>query len=249
MEKETGLSHWADREEVIVAYPNGMSLFGFLRHWNAGHCCGKAANDQLDDVGFIAAVIQKTATEWPIDPTRIYVVGFSNGGMMAHRFASEKSELIAAAACVAGAIGGRPTPNQPFWKIAQPEVPVPMLIIHSRTDTHVPYLGGTSPKNQKDPREYLSVEDAIQIWKNYNHCNKEPTTKTFNHGLIQHTTWPSNNSTPVELYTLDDWPHQWPGPYFNNLPEAKEKLGHFNATEAIGAFFLQHRQTPHPTTH
>ena len=57
MEKVTGFSELADRENFLVLYPNGIGLFGFLQHWNAGHCCGKAADDDVDDVRFITATI------------------------------------------------------------------------------------------------------------------------------------------------------------------------------------------------
>ena len=44
-EQHTGFSELADREGFIVAYPDGIGILGFLQHWNAGHCCGKAAAD------------------------------------------------------------------------------------------------------------------------------------------------------------------------------------------------------------
>ena len=45
MEKHTGFSALADREGFAVVYPDGIGILGFLQHWNAGHCCGKAAAD------------------------------------------------------------------------------------------------------------------------------------------------------------------------------------------------------------
>jgi polyhydroxybutyrate depolymerase len=45
MEKFSRFSQLADREGFMVLYPNGMGILGFLQHWNAGHCCGKAADD------------------------------------------------------------------------------------------------------------------------------------------------------------------------------------------------------------
>ena len=60
MEEATGFSTLADRENFIVQYPNGISLFGLLQHWNAGHCCGKAAADKVDDLGFFQAAPSMT---------------------------------------------------------------------------------------------------------------------------------------------------------------------------------------------
>ena len=52
MEKFSGFSHLANRENFVVLYPEGIGILGYLQHWNAGHCCGKAADDQIDDVGY-----------------------------------------------------------------------------------------------------------------------------------------------------------------------------------------------------
>jgi polyhydroxybutyrate depolymerase len=75
-ERETGFSALADREGFIVAYPNGIGLFGLLRHWNSGHCCGKARKDDIDDVGFVATVIDQISERLLVDRGRIYVVGY-----------------------------------------------------------------------------------------------------------------------------------------------------------------------------
>jgi polyhydroxybutyrate depolymerase len=88
MEKFSGFSDLADKEKFIVMYPNGIGILGFFQHWNAGHCCGKAASDNVDDVGFLAAAIEDVSARLKIDAARIYMVGFSNGGMMAYRFAA-----------------------------------------------------------------------------------------------------------------------------------------------------------------
>ena len=47
----------ADREGFIVVYPNGTGrLEEKLLTWNAGLCCGYAANEKVDDVGFVRAL-------------------------------------------------------------------------------------------------------------------------------------------------------------------------------------------------
>ena len=83
MEDWTGWSALADREGFIVAYPEGgWGILGFLQHWNAGHCCGKAADEGEDDVGFVALVVEDAARRVKVDAARVYVTGFSNGGML-----------------------------------------------------------------------------------------------------------------------------------------------------------------------
>ena len=61
MERMSGFSRLADREGFIVVYPNGIGLLGYLQHWNVGQCCGKAAKDGVDDLGFVRAVVEGVA--------------------------------------------------------------------------------------------------------------------------------------------------------------------------------------------
>ncbi|MCL5279431.1 MAG: alpha/beta hydrolase, partial [Planctomycetes bacterium] len=77
MERQSGFSELADREGFVVAYPNGIGLFGYLQHWNAGHCCGLAEMDHVDDVGFLRYVIRDVSNRVHIKPQRMYVVGHS----------------------------------------------------------------------------------------------------------------------------------------------------------------------------
>jgi hypothetical protein len=76
MEKFSGFSHLANQENFVVLYPEGIGIFGYLQHWNAGHCCGKAANDKIDDVGYLADAIKNVCNRLSIDRNRIYMVGF-----------------------------------------------------------------------------------------------------------------------------------------------------------------------------
>src|SRR5207248_6705874 len=93
----------ADRETFVTVYPNGSGRFGNrLLTWNAGTCCAYAVINNIDDVGFVRALIAKLTDSIPIDPRRIYATGLSNGAMMSYRLAAEAGDLIAAIAPVAG---------------------------------------------------------------------------------------------------------------------------------------------------
>ena len=60
-----------------VAYPNGSSRWWSERllTWNAGDCCGFAAEAGVDDVGFAWAVIEDVAEVADLDRTRAYATG------------------------------------------------------------------------------------------------------------------------------------------------------------------------------
>lgn len=93
----------ADRESFIAVYPNGNGRFGKrLLTWNAGTCCAYLVINNVDDVGFVRALVATLAEKVPIDRRRVYATGLSNGAMMSHRLAAEAADLIAAVAPVAG---------------------------------------------------------------------------------------------------------------------------------------------------
>jgi polyhydroxybutyrate depolymerase len=130
VENQSQLTVKAEQEGFIVVYPDGT---GGIRTWNAGGCCGSAMNNNIDDVGFIDALLDTLIASHAIDTTRIYATGMSNGGFMSFRLACELSERIAAIAPVAATM---------TIDVCQPTRSVPIISIHSYMDTSVPYLGG-----------------------------------------------------------------------------------------------------------
>ena len=92
------LDRVADRERFIVVYPNGTGpLPNRLLTWNAGDgCCGYALTNAVNDMGFAATVLSDLEGRIPIDRKRVYATGHSNGAILAHRFAAERSGIVAA---------------------------------------------------------------------------------------------------------------------------------------------------------
>lgn len=68
------------RHGVTLAYPNGYG-----GSWNSGACCGVAAEQGVDDVGFVNRVIEDVGRHTPVDPSRRALLGYSGGGMLAYR--------------------------------------------------------------------------------------------------------------------------------------------------------------------
>jgi poly(3-hydroxybutyrate) depolymerase len=62
-----------------------------VRVWNAGVCCGKAVADDVDDVGYVRAVLDDLASRVCIDDARVFATGLSNGALLAHRLGCELS--------------------------------------------------------------------------------------------------------------------------------------------------------------
>ena len=238
MADETGFSEIADREGFLVIYPNGISLFGWLQHWNAGHCCGKAMKDDIDDVGFVALVIQQACRYLQIDRTRIYLMGYSNGGMLAYLFAAQNPEILAAVAVIAGSIGSKASPLEPEVRISSAKAPVPIVVFHGRKDDIIPYEGG---KGTGGGHVYVSVKESMGFWVKANQCGSTSRKESLLQDRVLKETWVGKDQEEkAVLYTLEGWKHTLPTrPHTQGLPETDPLKG-FHASDVIWNFFKGH---------
>ena len=204
---ETMIPRWAEKAReagLVIAAPKGIGRNDRLGTWNASGCCGEAVSRGVDDVGFVAAVIDDVSKKASIDPRRIYVAGFSNGGMLTHRIAIALGDRIAATAVVSGALFGNET---------APRNPVPILIMHGEQDPVVGFNGGMSPtgfvaKAQTIP--FKSVRYAVDFWRSANGCTATPTVTKLMDASTEHSTGCRGN-TDILFYDLPQGGHSWPG--------------------------------------
>lgn len=240
-EQETGFSKLADQKQFLVAYPEGIGVFGLLQHWNAGHCCGKAAKDKVDDVGFVSAVIATIKQRFTVDQSRIYLAGMSNGGMLTYRYAAEHGQELAAIAVVSGAIGSTEGDPSTDWAMPAPVQPLPVISFHGTGDEHIPVGGGPSPLKGGE-RSYLSVDNAMEYWRLADGCSKEPVSSVERDGNVRHFFWEDcTDGHQVEYYLLENWGHKWPASYFTADLAEDDPLLDFDATEYIWSFFSNHQ--------
>jgi len=240
MEEETGFSQLADKEGFLVVYPNGITLFGWFQHWNAGHCCGRATKDGVDDVGFVSTVIEEVRRDFPVDPSRIYMAGYSNGGMLTYLFAAQKPETVAAVGVIAATIGSSSSPSEPKMRIPPARDPVPVVAFHGLEDDSIPYEGGSHAKNGHC---YLSVKESMEFWLKANRISATPQREVMMAGRVIKNTWGTpGGDREVILYTLEGWKHTIPTLYFTNKLPDGDPLKDFNATELMWDFFKRHHK-------
>jgi polyhydroxybutyrate depolymerase len=216
-----GLDALADREGFVVVYPDGSGRSGRrLLTWNAGGCCGYAAAQNVDDVGFTLAVLRDVARNVSVDAARVYATGHSNGAMMAYRLAIEASERLAAIAPVAGVMQAASFP---------PPRPVSVLHIHSVEDPRALYAGGLGPPfpGTQSRVTHRAVEPELRRWVAYDRCpaesrTVEQRTTPARGGPDQTATllvWgPCAGGAEVQLWKLTGAGHGWPGGHVR-LPE------------------------------
>jgi polyhydroxybutyrate depolymerase len=234
VEESSGFSSIADRESFIAVYPNGID-----RTWNGGNCCGSAQEQDVDDVGFVVAVLDQLEAELCIDTARVYATGISNGAILSQRLACELSDRIAAIGPIAGTLNvDECTPTRP----------VPLMEIHGTDDKHVPWEGGIGCG--LTGVSFASVPSTIQGWRERNGCVSGPTALYVQEGDGRcEVQGACAENASVVLCTIEGGGHSWPGgtsspqvPQLQACVQAGEggQSTTFHASEQLWSFFRSH---------
>ena len=92
--KYTDMRPLADTEAFILVYPQGALLDG-TPHWNAGLPSSENKSN-IDDFGFVVALIDEISSRYNIDSKRVYACGYSNGAFFSYALACYHGDKIAA---------------------------------------------------------------------------------------------------------------------------------------------------------
>ena len=190
----TRYAELADRDGFAVVLPQGV---GDKRSsWHAGpECCGEALARGVDDVAHLDATIQLVSAR-VCGTGNILGVGFSNGGMMLHRWACEGESPPTA-------IAGAAAPAMNEWSSCRAQ-PLPMRLYHGQDDTRVPLAGGTGDRGT---HVFRSIEDTTREWRRINQC--EPLVRKEVTGDLSCYTWTC--AAPTEQCVIAGHGHAWPG--------------------------------------
>jgi polyhydroxybutyrate depolymerase len=141
VQTQTGWDDKADEVGFLAVFGNAMPPFPNLpenlvtnpQFWNDGSGRGAIAKRDVDDVGYIKAMLDYVKGKFNVDAKRIFVTGFSSGASMTWRVGAELSDEVAAIAPVSGH----------FWlKNSELKRPVPVLFIIGTDDPLNPLQGG-----------------------------------------------------------------------------------------------------------
>lgn len=169
----------AKTEKFVVVYPNGID-----KYWDIQ----TEANNR--DLNFLSAIIDEMVKRYKINTSRVYLSGFSMGGMMTYFAANNMTEKFAAFAPVSGyLLGGDPVKSSR---------PIPIIHTHGTADDVVPYSG---------------INSILTKWAERNGCSSTPTVVTpypvdKPSSKSSRTTWAAGNAgVEVVLNTLDGKGH------------------------------------------
>jgi len=196
----TNFNQVADAYDFIVVYPSGIP------NWNSG--IGDLpgyTTPNVDDVGFINALIDIMINSYGINPERIYACGYSNGGCMSYKLACQLSNRIAAIASVGSAFSPSTAES------CSPLYTIPVLNIYGTADPYV---------------TINVVDETLSYWINFNDCVQIDTATlpdldpTDGCTVEKITYTDCSDNSNVVYYKVINGGHTWPGadpiPAFGN---------------------------------
>lgn len=203
------LNALAMEDDFVVIYPSGIG-----GHWNDGRRVDRyvAQRERINDVAFLAKLIGDVAEKRNIDPERVFVVGVSDGAMMAHRFACERGDQLRGFVAV---IGSMPY-NIARRRSRCTKEPLSVLMINGTDDPIVPWEGGTVRYDGQELGRVLPVERTLSFWMRHNACLEadvslipdfSPSDGTR---IRRHKAKGCAEGAKVELFEVEGGGHTWP---------------------------------------
>ncbi|GAA4207789.1 alpha/beta hydrolase family esterase [Actinocatenispora rupis] len=202
MRQTTTFDAQADRLGWAAAYPDG-----YQGCWADGRGVTAADEAGVDDVAFLRALVDWSATRYGTVTDRVVVAGISNGAFLAHRFALEASDHVAVLAAVAGGLPAALADRTP-------ECAVSALLIHGTADRVSPIEGGWSrhrgPHGELRGRT-LSLGATADRWRAIDRCPPGPGDTVETAESRRTTVSGGYGGTRVAAWTVLGGGHTWPG--------------------------------------
>jgi polyhydroxybutyrate depolymerase len=195
----SGLNAVSDREGFVVAYPTAE-----IGNWAEDCGCNNADDNRLDDTTFVKVIADTVAGRVTLDRSRIYAVGFSQGGLFVQRLACQMSDRIAAVASVAGSL------SVPLSDKCTPARGSSVMFMLGTADAVFPYEG-----SGQGPLEVLGAAAAQARWLDLNICPNPPAATMEPDAVADGTTVQKEQAlgcrdgSEVLLYSVENGGHSW----------------------------------------
>ena len=255
MARITDMNAVARRHGFIVVYPEGLN-----NEWNAQfdlyttssrsvHTSGnESVGLKQDDVGFLKTLMADLRLDLNIDPARMYIAGFSNGGFMTMRMACSAADTFAAFAEVGSAL------YPVMADLCRGSKPTPILFMHGTKDPSIPIDGVRVRDSQSGIARPVTwgVKETVALFAKRNGCSNTGLSTTFGTSgrspgtfVVRFVPKDCRPNTPVVFWIVDGGGHTWPG-VAGVMDEQRFGLTNMdiNASEKIWEFVSPHRRTP-----
>ena len=232
---KAGFNRIADREGIIVLYPDGVG-----RGWNDGRSDihSTSARKDVDDVGYLEALLESVAARYAVDRRRVFATGMSNGGFMSYRLACDAANTFLA---IAPVVAGLSVDLGPRCKPARP---VSVAILNGTDDPLVPWNGGKVSVFGMTRGETWSAMRTYEKWIDLDGCkvrfdepevNKVADDET---SLKRHRAVNCAAGTEVRLYEIRGGGHNWPrGAHYLGAAFVGRITQEFDGDAEIWSFF------------
>jgi len=152
----------ANQKKFAYLAPEGAHDSLGRPFWNAGKSCCDLEHRGGNEVKRLRELLDANLNNASIDPKRVFVIGYSNGGFMAQRLACDVGDRISGFVSVAGAA---PSPEVPCTQHSA----LAVLLIHGDADPVVHYGGGTV-FDRTDVEAHASASDTANYWAQRSSC-------------------------------------------------------------------------------
>jgi polyhydroxybutyrate depolymerase len=203
----------ADKNNFAVFYPDAYKM-----NWNDCRIAGRFAArlENIDDLGFMRALIAEAKAKYGIDPEKVFVVGFSNGGHMAMTLATQFPSLVAGIAIFASSMSTADNSRCPR------DTPTPPVMIVDGTDDPLsPFNGGeVTVFGLEHKGSVISAAATAEEIARRNGIRTPPTEELLPHRdandptSVQRFRWLRAGNPYVEFYAVHGGGHAVPQPYF-----------------------------------
>ncbi len=209
--REAGFDDLADRENLSIIYVPLSTPSWLLNAAIEGE--NTSAAFDVDTVNFVHQMLEELIVNVRLDPSRIFLTGFSDGGVATFYFMCELSHLVAAVATVSA--------SMPVELIedCSPERPIPLLMLNGTADKRVRFSGGIfGDPNRPQGLEMASAFDTATFWREANNCKQEDEKAVLDDVAPddQVRVWTQiwkdcPDGAVIQFVTLLGGAHGWPG--------------------------------------
>jgi len=212
-ERDNGFEALQAKYNFIGVYPYGYDPNGRLSllAWNSGHLDTAAYRAGINDARFIDNLVGQIMDKYPVDLTKVWCVGHSNGAMMCYRLAGEYAGRLTGIVPVAGTIGGQFNSQSPEIIIPTPSKRLGLIHIHGELDVNVQFNGGlsTGPGSQiQGGRIDIAVNRSVSLFENLNNCTSFSQITSPN-DWIRYNQYECGAQRSTRLMMLPRRAHMW----------------------------------------
>jgi polyhydroxybutyrate depolymerase len=236
----------ANDNGFIVVYPAGVG-----GNWNT---CQKsrrtgATLQNVDDVGFTRAIVNWFVSRYGVDKSKVFAVGFSNGGHMCYRLALEKAVEFAGFAVIAANL-----PDPADSRCPAIGGPTPLIVIAGSNDPINPYRGGAlSPYGLVSFGKVLSaIESALSFVPADARPSETTSIETHADGeqetVVEKRVWGLHSNNEVILLCIRGGGHTIPQRRFRFARIYGHTSRAISAPEEIWHFFSRALELKHRVT-